>query len=168
MSDLVDGLPKASPDTRALNPELYGDGPAEKHPALEAVPLEEWGERSTSEYAMQRDLFTWRDQQMAAIPELERLFAVPNGQYRRGQRPEPGLTAGVLDVFLDVPAGGLHGLRLELKVGKNRPTAEQAEWLSYYHSHGYWAAVVYDDWRRAANEILEYLGYDWRLEETDV
>ena len=42
-------------------------------------------------------------------------FAVPNGQYRPGQRMEAGMKAGVPDIFVPEARGGYFGLFIELK-----------------------------------------------------
>ena len=124
---------------------------------------------AVSEHDMQASLFDWAVQVQGQIPELEWLHAVPNGQYRRGQRPEPGLRAGVPDVMLPVMRYSKRtktfhgGLYLELKVTGNTTTPEQERWLRYLQEAGYVVAVVHDDWRRAANAILAYLGHDWNL-----
>lgn len=81
------------------------------------------------EHQMQEALVELCGYKEAEYPELHMLYANVNGQYRRGQRPEPGMKAGIPDLFLAAPAGRsgaersesssidgvYHGLYLELK-----------------------------------------------------
>lgn len=94
-------------------------------------------------------------------PELKMLFAVPNGGLRNkavaGKLKAEGVKAGVEDVFLDVARGGHHGLRIEMKAGKNKPTPEQKDWMARHNAEGYLAMVCYD-WTEATEAINRYLG----------
>lgn len=85
------------------------------------------------------------------------LMAIPNGQYREGQRMEPGLRAGVPDLFLPVARHSRIGLWLELKVGKNRLSPEQECWIRRLRVEGYCVEVVYDDPQKAIDIITWYL-----------
>lgn len=95
-------------------------------------------------------------------PRWRLLLAIPNGQYRKGQRMEPGLRAGVPDLFLPVARDktthhdAFHGLWLELKVGRNRPSEAQERWLATLDEQGYCTCVV-----RSADMAIELL--DWYL-----
>ncbi len=114
-------------------------------------------------------------------PLLKRVYHVPNGGMRHkataGRLKAEGVRPGVLDINIDVPqrkvdglkySHGLrgddclttvyHGLRIEMKFGKNKPTAEQKDWLEYYESAGYQTAVCYTS-IEAWNVIVKYLGY---------
>jgi len=89
-------------------------------------------------------------------PCLRYLFATLNGvrlpvglavkAKRMGNRK------GVPDIWLPVPTVNSHGLVFEMKVGYNRPTPEQADWLSYLNSVGYTTGVV-----RSADEAIELI-----------
>jgi hypothetical protein len=86
---------------------------------------------------------------------------VPNGGSRgpaeAGRFKAMGVKAGVPDVFLDVPRGGFHGLRIEMKRRKGgRVSDDQADWLDYYNANGYRAVVCYG-WDEARMEIEDYL-----------
>ena len=101
-----------------------------------------------TEHETQTAIFDWAAWNANQVPELEMLVAVPNGQYRPGQRLEAGVKRGYPDIALDVPrsrpeGGVYHGLRLELKVGKNKPTPEQEWWLERLNAQGYRAVVAY-------------------------
>ena len=93
-------------------------------------------------------------------PELKMLFAVPNGGHRHkavaGKLKAEGVKAGVEDVFLDVARGGYHGLRIEMKAGKNKPTPEQKDWMARHNAEGYLAIVCYS-WAEAREVIEGYL-----------
>ncbi|MFC1879813.1 VRR-NUC domain-containing protein [Chloroflexota bacterium] len=123
-----------------------------------------------SEHSEQVAIFQWAELQKGAMPELALLFAIPNGaklpwrRNKRGKRYSPeatrlkaeGLKSGVPDICLPVPRAGWHGLFIELKVGKNKPTTEQETWLDRLFEQGYCAVVCYgsDD---AINFITRYL-----------
>lgn len=108
-------------------------------------------------------LFTWAHHMAVTgrLPELARLFHVPNGGSRgpaeAGRFKAMGVKPGVPDVFLDVPRGGFHGLRIEMKRRRGGVLSdEQAEWLDYYNANGYRAVVCYG-WDEARMEIEDYL-----------
>lgn len=54
-----------------------------------------------------------------------------------------GVKRGVADFFLAYPNKGTAGLWIELKVGKNKPTPEQVDFLKRKASRGYAAACVW-------------------------
>lgn len=85
------------------------------------------------------------------------IFAIPNGQYRRGQRPEPGLSPGVPDLFLPVARGGHHGMFIELKVESNKPSEDQRAWMDVLRGQGYHCVVVWDNPNSVIAEIERYL-----------
>lgn len=87
-------------------------------------------------------LFRWAAWKANARPEYALLYAIPNGQYRPGQRPEPGMKRGVPDVCLPVPRGEWHGLYVELKHGRNTTTKAQDWWLAQLAAQGYRVAVA--------------------------
>jgi hypothetical protein len=111
--------------------------------------------------------FSEHDLQTAVIAECDRrsllrveyglIFAIPNGQYRQGQRMEPGLRAGVPDLFLPVARHGYHGLFIELKCGDNKPTEPQTNWLRHLKAEGYLCHVLRDDPKEVIGMIEWYL-----------
>lgn len=116
-------------------------------------------------------LFRWVQLNESAYPDLKLFFAVPNGgkrPTRNGFSPEAvrlkrsGVRAGVSDYILLSARGGFHGLVLELKAGKNKPTKEQQAFLESAAAAGYKAAWC-SGWDTAREIILAYLN----LEKTD-
>lgn len=113
-----------------------------------------------SEHDEQAALFQWAALNEGDYPELELLHAIPNGGKRSKltaiKLKAEGVKAGVADVFLPVSRGGMHGLYIEMKYGRNRLTQEQARFLSAVTLQGYLTAVCYN-WQEAAAVITGYL-----------
>lgn len=109
----------------------------------------------------QTHLFTWAFYEAAAHPELKNLFAVPNGGLRSkteaARLKAAGVKAGVPDIMLAVARSGFHGLFIELKVGKNKTSPLQDEWIERLMLAGYKCAVCYG-FETAKYEIEKYLG----------
>lgn len=101
-------------------------------------------------------LFAWA----AYFPELRWMYAVPNGGYRNPKEAAhlkaQGVKAGVADICLPLPRGKYHGLYIELKVGKNKPTEKQVEFLTAVSHAGYAAVVCYGA-ADAIDVISQYL-----------
>jgi hypothetical protein len=139
---------------------------AEQHPdriisdsgAPDSVPGTESDSapRASPERDMQQALIDLCAAREAEYPCLEWIYATPNGQYRPGQRMEPGLKSGVPDVFLPAPAGGYHGLYLELKSATGRVRNAQRRWLRGLRAQGY-AARVARSLAEADDTITAYL-----------
>lgn len=96
-----------------------------------------------TESGAQAAVFEWAAWYSRWHSDLELLYAVPNGQYRPGQRKEPGMKAGVPDMCLPVARGEYHGLYIELKLSDNTPTPKQKQWLAQLREQGYHAVVCY-------------------------
>lgn len=109
-----------------------------------------------SEADEQTMIFRWA----AYIPELRWMYAVPNGGSRNvieaANLKRQGVKRGVSDICLPVPKGKYHGLYIELKVGKNKPSEFQKEFISYAKEKGYAAYVCYGH-QEAIKVIDEYL-----------
>ena len=107
------------------------------------------------------------------VPQLKWLHAIHNQGHgdaiRGGQARAEGVKPGVADIFLPVPmvrqgktvgfgpTEVFCGLYLELKVGKNKPSNIQAEFLQDMKAAGY-AAEWAIGWIEARDKILAYLG----------
>lgn len=93
-------------------------------------------------------------------PELEVLYAIPNGGYRHTREAtalkRQGVKAGVSDICLPLARGKYHGLYIELKVGKNKPSEAQLHWLQLMQNNGYGVAVCYGGFE-AKRLIEKYL-----------
>lgn len=115
----------------------------------------------SSEHDEQKALMDWAALHQARYPELALLFAVPNGGKRdpataarlRGE----GVKPGVPDLCLPVPRQGWHGLFIELKYGRNKPSEYQLDWLARLTEQGYLAVVAWG-WQEAVDVIRDYLG----------
>ena len=99
----------------------------------------------SSEHDEQVALIRWAE--LSGLPELQLLFAIPNGGQRhpavaRKLRDE-GLKPGVPDLCLPVARGNYHGLFIEMKVGRNKPTASQSQWIRELCRQGYRVEVCY-------------------------
>ena len=113
--------------------------------------------RSQPERDLQTAVFQWRDMQLGVYPELAFLYASLNGQYAAGHRTEPGLTSGVPDLHLPLPRRGYHGLWIELKAGKNKPSASQTRRLDWLNANGHYAVCIWDDLQQVIDLIVWYL-----------
>ena len=102
----------------------------------------------------------WADLQKKKYPELDLLFAIPNGGARhiavaRKLKAE-GVKSGVPDLFLPVARLGYHGLFIELKAGKNKLSENQIAWLEALEDEGYLAQACWG-FDEAVDMILWYL-----------
>ena len=114
-----------------------------------------------SEDEEQMLIFAWRDVAMNTMPDLEYLFAVPNGGKRSittaKRMKATGTMAGVPDMCLPVAKGGYFGLWIELKrVKGGKVSVEQARWLKALDRAGYYACVCHGA-DEAINVIRKYL-----------
>ena len=109
----------------------------------------------------QQALFQWAKFMEQKYPELRLLYHPPNGGKRdkreAARLKREGVKAGVPDLCLPVARGEFHGLYIELKAGKNKPTDAQKEWISDLILQGYYACVCVG-WEQAAEVIGDYLG----------
>lgn len=114
--------------------------------------------KGPSEDAIQIVLMRWLELQ---YPDVARwVFHVPNGGARSrvtGARLKAmGVRQGVPDLMLCAPRNGFHGLAVELKAAKGRPTPEQLAWLDHLGSIG-WMAVVCTGFDAARDTFEAYL-----------
>jgi hypothetical protein len=114
----------------------------------------------------QMALFQWARLMQGRYPELGLLVHIHQGEYRakdagsgakRRKLAAMGLKPGLPDMFLPVPRGRYHGLWIELKVGRNTPTAYQRGWIGALCDQGYRVRVCWG-MDAARDAILEYLG----------
>lgn len=112
------------------------------------------------EHIEQAALVRWAAFARARLPELSMLYAVPNGGHRHkataARLKAEGVKRGVPDVCLPIPRGGNHGLYIELKTERGKPTPEQLGWIRALRRQGY-AACVCHGWEQARDTIEDYL-----------
>jgi hypothetical protein len=101
----------------------------------------------TTEHQIQKSLIRWANVMKLNHPELELLFAVPNGGWRgkasAGKIKAEGAKAGVPDLFLAYPAHGYSGMFIEMKTEKGRLSELQKVWIDRLSSVGYLCVVAY-------------------------
>ena len=118
--------------------------------------------KSGTEQAEQTALFAWAalPEIRKVHPELEWMFAIPNGGTRdkieAGRLKAAGVRAGVWDIFLPAARRSFHGAFIEMKVGKNSTSDKQDDFRRYFQWAGYFGIVCYS-WEDAAREISLYL-----------
>jgi hypothetical protein len=99
---------------------------------------------------------------------VQLLFAVPNGGHRHpavaAKLKAQGVRRGVPDVFLDIPAGGWHGLRLEFKRKGKSTSPEQQTMLAELRRRNYNALVVWST-EEAMRAVMAYLSFADRKED---
>ena len=109
----------------------------------------------------QTALFQWAVWMENRAPQLRLLYAIPNGGTRHkieaANLKRQGVKAGVPDICLPYPSGGYHSLYIELKVGKNKPSKNQEDWIKDLNAAGNKAIVCYG-FEEAKKEIEKYLG----------
>ena len=112
------------------------------------------------EHAEQAALFRWAEFARSRLPELALLHAIPNGGHRHkataARLKAEGVKRGVPDVCLPVARNGAHGLYIELKTERGKPTPEQLGWIRALRRQGY-AAEVCRGWESARSMIEHYL-----------
>ncbi len=118
----------------------------------------------------QECLLRWTEFVSGAYPELKLLYHVPNGGSRNkieaANLKKQGVKKGVPDLCLPVPRGSYHGLYIELKAKKNKPTQEQENWLAALDAQGYKTAVCWG-WETASQVITEYLNKGTTVQKFD-
>lgn len=112
------------------------------------------------EHHEQAALIHWTRYMTNEYPELDLLFAIPNGGQRSaitGARLKAeGVKPGVPDLFLPVARGGYHGLFIEMKAGRNGTTGEQDRWIAELAKQMYFVKVCYST-EEAILTIEDYL-----------
>lgn len=95
----------------------------------------------------QQKVIEWAMYRSLEYPELRLLHHVPNGGSRNRAEAvklkRMGVKAGVPDLVLPSPHGGYAGLYIELKIGKNKQTDSQKEWMEMLTEQGYKVVLCY-------------------------
>lgn len=102
---------------------------------------------SDLEHQEQVKIFNWTKKHCKKYPELSFLFAIPNGGRRHYgtavKLKREGVKSGLPDLFLPVSRNKYHGLFIELKVKKNKPSGNQLIWHLALKKLGYKVNVCY-------------------------
>lgn len=98
------------------------------------------------------------------------ILSIPNGAFLGGRNPaaifrklqREGFLVGASDLFLAEPRGKYHGFWIELKVGNNKPTKAQREFLKDMEERGYYTAVIreFDHFKAEVNDYLKGGSYE--------
>jgi hypothetical protein len=131
-----------------------------------------------SEHASQSALFEWASHRESVYPELALMFAIPNGAKlpysgtgRGRYSPEAmrlkaeGLRPGCPDIMLPVARQGYHGMFIEMKWGKNKPSEKQWQFIHSLREQEYLVIVCWT-WEEAAQAIEDYFikdYMDWKI-----
>ena len=103
----------------------------------------------SDETGIQKAVIAWTQQPeiRKKWPELAMLYHVPNEGKRTGRQGQTlhdaGLKRGVPDLCLPVARGGYHGLYIEMKTEKGRPSDPQKWWIEHLKLQGYYATVCH-------------------------
>jgi hypothetical protein len=139
--------------------------------------------RASSEHNEQCAVMQWCDLSASRYPDLEWVFAIPNGaklpyfKTTAGKRVsfqamwliKEGLKAGVSDLFAPFARGIYHGAFIEMKYGDNKATVKQVKFLKTMARNGYLSAVCWG--ADSTIELLEKyvkLGYNMDLEGEEI
>lgn len=121
------------------------------------------------EHILQSQVIAWCFANRFNLPGIELIFAIPNSQKLIARLPNKqhkfaylnfmkaeGMKTGVPDLFLPVPRKHLHGMFIEMKAGKNKPSDDQTTWLADLALNNY-KVVVCNSFESAQREIIEYM-----------
>lgn len=125
--------------------------------------------KADTEHAHQVALFMWANLYIKKFPELEWMYAIPNGGLRdkitAGKMKAEGLKSGVSDVCLPVRRGSYSGLYIEMKKPAMKPkkatskggvSDDQRMFGAFVQTQGF-AFVVCYSWEEASKIIIQYL-----------
>jgi hypothetical protein len=126
--------------------------------------------RGTGEFDHQCALFEWArlPSEQKKYPGLDLLSCSLNGvrltPSQACKASKSGMLSGEADVRLPVARGGYHGLSIELKFGKGRPSKNQLWYHGRMCEEGHFARFAWS-WIDAKNLIIRYLtGLEVRAE----
>lgn len=132
-------------------------------PVRPSSPREAGQQKPTyqTEAEAQAEIIARRDSYVAEYPKLEMLVSSQAGMWtskkQARQAKAAGMPEGFPDLQLHAMAHGYGGLFIELKVGKNRPTQAQRDWIRALNDSGYYATVAWEV-EPAWQLILWYIG----------
>lgn len=89
------------------------------------------------------------------------LMAIPNGGARNAitgaMLKAEGVRAGVPDLFLAFPAGGLHGLFIEMKRARGGATSTAQKIVGELLSRAGYGVAVCHGWQDARDTVIRYM-----------
>lgn len=116
--------------------------------------------RNRPEHDLQCSIIHWAKLHERQYPELEFLFAIPNGSYKSAKSAkefqEEGLKSGVPDLCLPIPRGGYGALYIELKSPTGKLSENQRKWLQGLTDVGN-LCLEARTYERVTQVILDYL-----------
>lgn len=137
------------------NPDLGIAGAANDHVSASVARVAQ--SQRLSEHAMQAAIIEECDRRAIEQPEWGLVAAIPNGQFRRGQRMEAGLRSGLPDLVVFAARHSRHGCFVELKIRPNDLSDSQRFWQRRLRVEGYICEVVRDDPQEAIDLLDWYL-----------
>lgn len=124
---------------------VYSDPQSAQRPSR-AVP---W----PSERHFQAAVIAECDRRAILQPEYGLVCHIPNENAHR----QPGVRAGMPDLFLPAARGVYHGWYCELKIGNNKPTQLQLDMHNRLRRQGYQVALIWDSVDEVMKSLEEYL-----------
>ena len=124
-----------------------------------------------TEHNEQSDFIRWKRIRGATDERLLNIYAIPNAQiFQKGTdkaaaarivnyMKSDGLENGVLDVNIDYPSKGYHGMKIEFKYGKGKLSNMQKIWKKRFEKAGYLVLVCYSA-DVAIDAVCEYFGIE--------
>ncbi|HBI92754.1 MAG TPA: VRR-NUC domain-containing protein [Terrisporobacter glycolicus] len=105
-------------------------------------------------------VISWCKMQENVYPAVKNIYAIPNGGYRNKIEAKnlklQGVKSGVPDLHLAYPNSFYHGLYIEMKWGKNKPTENQEDWIKRLSAVGYKCEICWSS-EEAIEVIKQYL-----------
>lgn len=116
--------------------------------------------KSGTEHSHQVALFIWAAMNRAKYPELEWMFAIPNGGKRdkitAAKLVAEGVRSGVSDIFLPAVRDPYAGLFIEMKDMKGKESDKQIQFGAHVVKQGYVYRCCHG-WEEARDLIVDYL-----------
>lgn len=115
-----------------------------------------------TEHSHQAALFCWAGSVMDKYPEIEWMYAVPNGGERNkivaAKMKAEGVKRGISDICLPFARHGYHSFYIEMKKPGNikGETDDQKKFGAFLTETGFLYAC-FDHWEQARDAILWYL-----------
>jgi len=115
---------------------------------------------TVSEHQIQSLFFKLVSLHERTYPMLKIMFAVPNAAKRSmslaAMLKAEGMRSGVPDVVFPYYNGKYHGLALEFKSAKGKPTENQLLWMTNLQEYG-WDCFIVNDADEAWKIVLDYI-----------